>query len=251
MVDVPNYHWAPHKHFMRKIRNEVQRLISINKIRHRFDQLKETLRKSVATTSMLQLNRTCYPNDEKINSLFREHKVNGSEVSTLDLGSGPNPKNPFNATSCLGVDIRANETQNVVYADLAKGILPFPDKSFNYVTAYDVLEHIPRIAMSDGNTSFPFIQIMNEIFRVLKPDGIFFSMHPCYPAKEVFQDPTHVNIMSEDTMDFYFCERAWARIYGYEGSFLLVEDGWIGYKYFSFLKKSNVKPIRDLEFVQK
>ena len=92
---------------------------------------------------------------------------------------------------------------------------------------------------------------MNEVFRVLKPGGIFFAYQPVFPAKSVFQDPTHVNIMSEDTLDFYFCEKAWARIYGFTGCFELVADGWIGEKYFCFMRKSNSEPIFNLNFVQK
>jgi len=92
---------------------------------------------------------------------------------------------------------------------------------------------------------------MNEIFRVLKPGGVFFNIQPCFPSKEAFQDPTHVNIMTEDTLSLYFCEPAWARIYGYEGSFVMLEEGWVGGKYFAFMKKSLDWPIRDLSFVQK
>ena len=71
-----------------------------------------------------------------------------------------------------------------------------------------MLEHIPRISHIEGKTEFPLIQLLNEVFRILKPGGIFFSSQPVFPAKSAFQDPTHVNIMSEDTLDLYFCERA-------------------------------------------
>ncbi len=138
-----------------------------------------------------------------------------------------------------------------MFADLALGVLPFDSNSFDYVTAFDVLEHIQRISTVDGEARFPFVRLMNEIFRVLKPGGVFFNIQPCFPSKEAFQDPTHVNIMTEDTLSLYFCEPAWARIYGYEGSFVMLEEGWVGGKYFAFMKKSLDWPIRDLSFVQK
>jgi len=192
-----------------------------------------------------------YYRSEKI---LRRHFLRfsaASESTALDVGSGPNPKNPFGASSIYGADLRENIEKNVVFADLALGFLPFDNDSFDYVTAFDVLEHIQRISVIDGETKFPFICLMNEIFRVLKSDGVFFNIQPCFPSKEAFQDPTHVNIMTEDTLNLYFCESAWARIYGYEGSFEMLEEGWVGGKYFSFMRKSADFPIKDLNFIQK
>jgi SAM-dependent methyltransferase len=170
--------------------------------------------------------------------------------ASLDLGSGPIPKNPFEAETVFGVDLRENKSNNVIYADFTSGLLPFEDEAFDYVTAYDLLEHIQRVVMVNGETRFPFISLINEVFRILKPGGVFFCIQPCFPARQAFQDPTHVNIMTEDTLYLYFCEPVWARIYGYEGSFRMLKDGWLGSKYFSFMKKSTERPVRDLEFVQ-
>lgn len=193
--------------------------------------------------------RKYYRSDRILHSFFKDYNKKSTSIA-LDVGSGPEPKNPFNSNKLYGVDFRENKINNVVYADLSMGKLPFENETFDFISAYDVLEHIERISKVEGNTIFPFILLMNEIFRVLKPNGIFFNIQPVYPSKSAFQDPTHVNIMSEDTMDYYFCEKSWARIYGYEGSFALLEDGWIGEKYFSFMKKDSDIPIRDLNFKQ-
>ncbi|WP_019867363.1 methyltransferase domain-containing protein [Methylovulum miyakonense] len=170
---------------------------------------------------------------------------------TLDIGSGPEPKNPFNADKVYGADLRENKEKGVVFSDFSSGYLPFANDSFDYITAYDVLEHIQRVSIVNGVTHFPFIQLINEIFRVLKPNGIFFNSQPCFPSKEAFQDPTHVNIMTEDTLYLYFCKPAWARIYGFEGSFEMINDGWVRGSYFSFMKKSFNHPIKNLGFIQK
>jgi SAM-dependent methyltransferase len=187
-----------------------------------------------------------------IDHIFGQYKErNDINSVALDVGSGPSPKNPFHASKLYGVDIRAKPENNVYYADLSKDKLPFEDCVFDYVTAFDVLEHIPRFSNSENHGAFPFIDLMDEIFRVLKPGGVFFNLQPCYPELEAFQDPTHVNIMTEDTILKYFCEQAWARIYGYVGTFEMVHEGWLHGKYFSLIRKTSVIGIKDTSFIQK
>ncbi len=200
--------------------------------------------------SIASLQKKYYRDSSVLESLFHSFSINKATLA-LDIGSGPEPKNPFKATKVFGADLRANESKNVLYADLSSGSMPFESGTYDYVTAHDLLEHIVRVNLVEGETKFPLIHLINEVFRVLKPGGIFFNIQPCFPAKEAFQDPTHVNIMTEDTMQNYFCEQAWARIYGYEGSFEMIQDGWIGASYFSFMKKSFNAPIKDLKFIQK
>ena len=66
-------------------------------------------------------------------------------TKTLDLGCGPNPKNPFNAQEVYGVDIRDGLGSNIYSADLVIEAIPFKDATFEFITAYHFIEHIPRI----------------------------------------------------------------------------------------------------------
>ena len=72
---------------------------------------------------------------------------------------------------------------------------------------------------------------MNEIHRILKPEGLFLHSTPCYPATQAFQDPTHVNLISEDTFPIYFCRPTLSAKelgYGFYGAFELITQNWIG-----------------------
>ena len=212
--------------------------------------IKETLSRIHKLTLILSNKKKYYHSQSAFENLFNAYARDGDLIKTLDIGSGPSPRNPFKAKLVVGADIRENTSNNVVFADLSKGKLPFDNNTFDYVTAYDVMEHIQRVSNEDGKTVFPFILLVNEIFRVLKPGGIFLSLTPCYPYSEAFQDPTHVNIMTENTIEKYFCESAWARIYGYNGTFKMLQDGWLKSKYFAFIEKTATSPVNDIFFVQ-
>lgn len=149
-------------------------------------------------------------------------------TKTLDLGCGPNPNNPFNADEVYGVDIREDIGRNIASADLALQPIPWGDDMFEYVSAYQFIEHMPRVIYAP-NHRLPFVQLMNEIYRVLKVGGIFLSVTPAYPHNAAFQDPTHVNIITEETFPNYFDDRnRWAKIYGYHGHLKVLKQEWMG-----------------------
>lgn len=144
----------------------------------------------------------------------------------LDIGCGPSPKNPFQCEEIFGVDIRSGLSENIKRADLAIEAIPFPDSFFDYVTAFDFIEHVPRV-LYNPNCRFPFVELMNEIYRVLVPGGHFFSFTPAFPASAAWRDPTHVNIITEETFSFYFDDRlCLARPYGFTGTFSVVDQKW-------------------------
>lgn len=153
-----------------------------------------------------------------------------STTTALDLGCGSCPRNPFAADKCFGVDIREDLESNIMAVDLNREALPFSREKFEYVTAHDLVEHIPRIIVGPEGTRFPFVNLMNEVHRVLIKGGYFFSQTPAYPSLEAFQDPTHVNYITTNTFPMYFCrsdqqgEIPAARMYGFQGEFQLIKQ---------------------------
>ena len=124
-------------------------------------------------------------------------------AKTLDLGCGLNPKNPFNCDEIYGIDIRENKDKNILNIDLVVDPIPFDDNFFDYVSAYDFIEHIPRIIYLPKR-KFAFVDLMSEIYRVLKPGGSFLSHTPAFPNSAAWRDPTHVNIITNETFPLYF-----------------------------------------------
>ena len=158
-------------------------------------------------------------------------------TKTLDLGCGPNPNNPFKANEIYGVDILSNLAPNIAAADLAIEPIPFPTDYFEYVTAYQFIEHVPRVIYAPTRRN-AFVELMNEIYRVLKKDGIFLSVTPAYPHNEAFRDPTHVNIITEETFKFYFSTPyCWASIYGFTGNFHFIRQEWMDFNLVTQLQK--------------
>lgn len=166
---------------------------------------------------------------------------------SLDLGCGANPKNPFQADEVFGIDygVRPDLAPNIRLADLAVEPIPYEDASFDYITAHDFIEHIPRVLYTPQRRN-PFVELMNEVYRVLKMHGQFLSLTPAYPHSAAFVDPTHVNIIAEGTFPLYFGDMSpsspWAAIYGFTGAFRVIAEEWRGVHLMSILQKIPVKP---------
>ena len=107
---------------------------------------------------------------------YRADRLGLIGSNTLDLGCGSTPRNPFEANNFYGVDPFEQNDDKIKVADLAVNPIPFEKDTIDFITAHDLIEHIPRVIYSPSR-SFPFINLMNEIFRCLKPGGYFFHIH--------------------------------------------------------------------------
>jgi SAM-dependent methyltransferase len=162
-------------------------------------------------------------------------------TKSLDLGCGANPKNLFNADKTFGVDIRTDLEKNILMADLAVEPIPFESEFFDYVTAHDFIEHIPRVIYNPSRRN-SFVELMNEVWRVLKKGGKFLSVTPAFPHAAVFADPTHVNIITEHTFAMYFDNKnCWAKGYGFVGSFKIISQEWQGFHLVTIMEKVQIE----------
>jgi SAM-dependent methyltransferase len=152
----------------------------------------------------------------------------------LDLGCGSTPRNPYARAELCGVDIRALPSSPLAELRCANVVLdpiPYTDNHFGSVSAFDFIEHVPRLLSTpDGQaTTFPFINLMNEIWRVLAPGGRLYALTPAYPSPAAFVDPTHVNFITEHTHEYFCGPQALGHIYGFTGAFKALRVEWVVY----------------------
>lgn len=177
-----------------------------------------------------------------LDTLFDRHGASSLgliESATLDIGCGTIPRNPFQANVQWGIDIREDLDNNVKSVDLNINPIPFSDETFDYITAFDFIEHVPRVIYAP-DCRFPFVQLMNEVWRTLKANGIFFSHTPAYPFRTAFSDPTHVNYITEETFQYFNNESKLASMYGFNGAFKVLEQYRTDSHLISVLQKTKV-----------
>lgn len=143
----------------------------------------------------------------------------------LDLGCGTSPRNPYGRDELYGIDIRAGlcveGVVEIAAANLSLAPIPFPDSHFDSVSAYDFFEHVPRVSLdhATGTSRLPFVELMNEIWRVLKPGGKLYAVTPAYPHRLAFSDPTHVNYIDDRTLNYFCGDQPMGAMYGFKHRF--------------------------------
>jgi len=110
------------------------------------------------------------------------------EKVKLDLGCGSNKP-----TGYIGIDIRIDEGVDII-CDCEK-ILPFKNSSIDEIRASHSIEHIHQ-----GKA----IPLMNEIWRILKPNGIFcFEIPDAERGQGAFQDLTHKSLWVKNSFKYF------------------------------------------------
>ena len=168
----------------------------------------------------------------------------------LDLGCGDTPRNPYKATELFGVDLTLGlreVDEHFKACNLVCEPIPFVDSYFDSVSGFDVIEHIPRQSVDHQNKAIinPFVNLINEIYRVLKPGGLFYASTPAFPSPEAFQDPTHVNIITDGTHEYFCGGNPDARIYGFTGQFVAIEAERIYPKYAQTAERTLLNKIKN------
>jgi predicted SAM-dependent methyltransferase len=105
----------------------------------------------------------------------------------LNLGSGTDLRDGF-----VNIDLIDAADLQIDLEEIGKSKrLPYPDNSVELTLCSHILEHLHN-----------FKDLMNELHRVTKSNGIVTVFVPMYPSKQAFQDPTHVRFFTDDTFSY-------------------------------------------------
>lgn len=106
----------------------------------------------------------------------------------LDVGCGNNKQAGF-----VGMDKRKLKGVDIVH-DLEKFPWPIPDNSCSVVVLSHVWEHIkPWLSLN----------VMDEIWRVSRPNGLVMLAGPYGVGFRFVQDPTHCNPVNDATFTYF------------------------------------------------
>ena len=127
----------------------------------------------------------------------------------VDLGCG-GVKRVWDGYSCYGLDVVGKpKTVADMVCNLGFSPIPMETNIADLVTSYDFLEHVPMCVFADGVRQMPMVFLFNEIYRLLKHQGIFFIQVPAIAninqqfVSMPFSDPTHVSYWTLDTINYF------------------------------------------------
>jgi len=147
----------------------------------------------------------------------------------LDLGCGQSKKEGF-----IGVDILPFDNVDIVH-DLKKFPYPFEDNVVDEIWMDNVLEHIPNP-----------IKVVEEIYRIAKPDCKITISVPYFRSMYAFIDPTHVNFFGYFWFAYFDPTHIFNQRYNYSKATFKIEKiifdrEWLEKDGYSFSKKLLVK----------
>lgn len=106
----------------------------------------------------------------------------------LDVGCGGNKQPNF-----VGMDKRELEGVDIVH-DLETFPYPLPDECCLTIVGSHIVEHLKPWLMID---------FMDELWRVMKPEGQLAMSMPYPGSRGYWQDPTHINGSNEVTFQYF------------------------------------------------
>lgn len=116
----------------------------------------------------------------------------------LDIACGNHKEGP----TWTGMDIQKLPGVDIVH-DVNVHPWPIEAESVDRAKAWHIVEHIPPTVVTENGTRFPFIEFMDECWRVLK-SGARIDIECPHGASDGFMhDPTHCNMLDEFTFEYF------------------------------------------------
>lgn len=112
----------------------------------------------------------------RVKKLSRPDRAEWSGLVTLDFAGDHNPD---------------------VIHDIASFPLPFDNDCADEIHAYEVMEHVGQ----QGDWRFFFDQ-WSDIWRILKPGGVFFGTSPHHSSPWAWGDPGHTRIVGAEQLTY-------------------------------------------------
>lgn len=81
---------------------------------------------------------------------------------------------------------------------------PFFDSQFDEIVAEHVLEHLDKL-----------VEVMSELWRITKKDGIIKIIVPAWTAWQAYTDPMHKRFFTRESFDFWDSNTPLGRERGY------------------------------------
>lgn len=113
-------------------------------------------------------------------------ETTSTEIKFLDVGCGRNK-----GAGAIGMDQMNHPGVDVVH-NIENIPWPFEDGSFDRIRCRHVLEHIENM-----------IGAMDELHRLLKPEGMLEIIVPHFGRYSAYRDPTHRRFCTWETFDYF------------------------------------------------
>ena len=130
---------------------------------------------------------------------FADVKVQTDKVH-VELGCGENRRD-MDGYKNIGIDIVDGKCVDIV-CNLGFEDIPLSADYADFVQGIDFIEHVPKCVWEEKKRLVPLIQVMNEVWRILKPNGELYLETP-FSHWAYDRDPTHVSQLAEDWWHYF------------------------------------------------
>jgi SAM-dependent methyltransferase len=129
-----------------------------------------------------------------------------NKLKTLDLGCGNNKR-----LGAIGIDFNDLDAVDIIH-DLNVFPYPLEDSSFDEIYLDNTLEHLDDV-----------IHVMEEVYRICKPDGVVKVIVPYFRSVWACIDPTHRHFFTVNSFSYFDPENPICVRYAYSDARFKVE----------------------------